>query len=324
MKCEKQNLSSNKNFLFPRQEEKLNSIIMLNQKTLKQVGNSIIFISSGITFHSWYLSMQDHQLKKLITKYQEENTELTNKLLKISEERLLSEQAKNEFLDAANKELAHLKEIKAAMDSNNNASLTKLLSKHYSNYFNQNNQSTSQTFHDTANSHSSICQSLLKRIDESSKHPIQDAINSNNVNWNTKPNSSLNELARLVEKYSNSDSNSNSNFEDSTKFLDSIKSFIESYQEWLDMLNVYQKGAIAHILVSALIFSCVTSLALIYYSDALIKYFNLENKYSWLTKYIGLRRKLQQYYFFLNTMVIIIALIVLIFMNVFAFSVYSD
>jgi hypothetical protein len=46
------------------------------------------------------------------------------------------------------------------------------------------------------------------------------------------------------------------------------------------MLNVYQKGAIAHILVSALIFSCVTSLALIYYSDALIKYFNLENKYS--------------------------------------------
>src|ERR1700721_2435372 len=126
--------------------------------------------------------MQDHQLKRLIVKYQEENAELTNKLIKLSEEKLLSEQAKNEFLAAAKKELDHLLEMKAAMDSNNNASLTKLLSKHYSNYLNNNNQSTSQTFPETANSHSSICQSLLKRVNESSTHPIQDAINSNNVN----------------------------------------------------------------------------------------------------------------------------------------------
>lgn len=251
---------------------------------------------------------------------------MTNKLLKLSEERLLSEQAKNELLEAANKELAHLREIKTAMDSNNNASLTKLLSKNYSNYINKNNQSTSQTFHESANNYSSINQSLLKRINdnEPSKNPIQDAIseNSDNLNWNEAPKNSLSELARIVEKYSNS--NSNSNFENPTKLFDSIKSFIESYQEWLDMLNVYQKGAIAHILVSALIFSCVTSLAVIYYSDALIKYFNLENKYSWLAKYLGLRRKLQQYYFFLNTIVIISALIVLIFMNVLAFSAYSD
>ena len=272
---------------------------MTSNKTLKQLGNGILGLSAGLTIHSWYLSMKDNELKKLIKTYQERDAELATKLLNMQEDKILSEQTKNEFIRAANQEIDRLTLIKEAMDANNNKSLIDLiLNRKVTQSVQTPQQSTSQT--------------------------IIDAVNNNNVNWNSNKTQSISELKRLLDEYGKSGSNSNSNLKDSTNFFDKVHNFIESYMEWLDHLNMYQKGVVANILVLILILSCLISLIAIYYSDLLIKYFNLETNFPRLAKYINLRRKFQQYYFFFNSIIIIISLITLIIMNIFAFSVYAE
>jgi hypothetical protein len=61
--------------------------------------------------------MKDNELKKLISTYQKENSILANKLLKLTEENMLNELDKNQFVDEAGKQITQLKNILNAMDA---------------------------------------------------------------------------------------------------------------------------------------------------------------------------------------------------------------
>jgi hypothetical protein len=71
---------------------------------------------------------------------------------------------------------------------------------------------------------------------------------------------------------------------------------------------------VIHIIYSLTILLFLSSLITVFYSDTIIKFYKLEEKYPRLAKFIQLRRKFQQYYFFFNSLgIIIFALIILIF-----------
>jgi uncharacterized protein YjgD (DUF1641 family) len=131
-------------------------------------------------------------------------------------------------------------------------------------------------------------------------------------------------MASAVQDYytKNADSDSKSTFISNYNINDWFKTITESfnnYNEWLDSITLIQKGAVYHIIVSITILSLFFSLLTVYYSDSLIKYFNIEEKYPRLAKYISLRRKFQQFYFFTNSLVIIIFLIITLIFNIWIF-----
>lgn len=76
--------------------------------------------------------------------------------------------------------------------------------------------------------------------------------------------------------------------------------FFNSYKEFLTTLTSHQIGALANLIFSSIILSCLISLIFIWTGDYLIKRFNLEERYPKLAKFIQLRRKFQNYYFIIN------------------------
>jgi hypothetical protein len=88
-------------------------------------------------------------------------------------------------------------------------------------------------------------------------------------------------------------------------------------------LSLTKQGALIHITNSILVLLCLLSLITVFYGDSIIKYFNFEEKYPRLAKFIQLRRKFQQYYFFLNALLIFIFTIIILVFNILVF-IYVD
>ena len=61
------------------------------------------------------------------------------------------------------------------------------------------------------------------------------------------------------------------------------------------------------------------SIISIFYGEKLITYFDLENRFIKLSKFIQIRRKFQQYYLLLNISLIIIVLLLIIYVNIIEF-----
>jgi hypothetical protein len=130
------------------------------------------------------------------------------------------------------------------------------------------------------------------------------------------------EIYKTIKSEYNPDFDSKSTFISNYNINDWFKTITESfnnYNEWLDSITLIQKGAVYHIIVSITILSLFFSLLTVYYSDSLIKYFNIEEKYPKLAKFISLRRKFQQFYFFTNSLAIIIFLIITLIFNIWIF-----
>lgn len=108
----------------------------------------------------------------------------------------------------------------------------------------------------------------------------------------------------------------------SSQFIDSLTVFIQNIQEYLSSLTLIQNLTILNISIGTLILNALVTIILIYYSDFLIGYFKLEEKFPKLSKYIKIRKKFQQFYFFVNVVVIIMAVAALIFANYLVF-IYS-
>ena len=114
----------------------------------------------------------------------------------------------------------------------------------------------------------------------------------------------INDINKLMDKV-NSRSGSNSNCLDNAfQFRD----FFGSY-------TTAELGAIGHIFACIFIFGCLFDITVAYYSDFLIIYFKLEEKYPLLAKWVKLRRKFQHYYIGLNIFLIAIALLFVIYVN---------
>jgi hypothetical protein len=94
---------------------------------------------------------------------------------------------------------------------------------------------------------------------------------------------------------------------------------IANFQNYLSTLPLEKIGALGHILISVAILFSLVSIIFIFYGDSLIKYYNLEEKFPKLARFIQLRRKFQQYYFLINISLIIIALLLIIYVNLIVF-----
>ena len=121
-------------------------------------------------------------------------------------------------------------------------------------------------------------------------------------------------IMEIYSKYKGSGSNN---------FTDSISQLILEYQDFLNSLTLVQLLTILNILIGFLILNCLFTLIAVFYGESLINYFNLDQKFPRLTKFIMLRKKFNQFYFFVNCIVIIIAIISMIYANYLMFNFFN-
>lgn len=123
-------------------------------------------------------------------------------------------------------------------------------------------------------------------------------------------------------------SSSNMKLEELKKMLEDIygskdkffgDEIINNFQNYLSTLPLDKVGALGHIFISVAILFSLISIISIFYGDSLINYFNLEEKFPKLARFIQLRRKFQQYYFIINISIIILALLLIIYVNLIVF-----
>lgn len=144
--------------------------------------------------------------------------------------------------------------------------------------------------------------------DPSINDKIQEVINSGEEiqnmyeSVNNKFDSFINKINTLL----------NNNSGNKSQYLDTLQSFF-------DGLNYNQNLAIVHISGSMFILFSLLSIIFIFYGEILITYFDLENRFPKLTKFIQIRRKFQQYYLLMNIGLIIIVLLLIIYVNIIEF-----
>lgn len=113
---------------------------------------------------------------------------------------------------------------------------------------------------------------------------------------------------------------------DKKEFVGDIgKSFMEYMNSWnnfLSSLDVYQLGIVTHILCVIFILFCLSNIIIIIYSDFLITYLKIEDKFPKIGGFIRLRKKFQQYYLFLNFMLILFTLFGVLFVDLYSVSVF--
>lgn len=104
---------------------------------------------------------------------------------------------------------------------------------------------------------------------------------------------------------------------DSTNnFTDLFHGIIEEWNNLLHSLTLEQLAILSNTLVAFLVLTCLINIILIIYSDFLITFFKLEERFPKLAKFIQLRRKFQRFYMSLFFSISIIALIIVIYLNI--------
>lgn len=99
-----------------------------------------------------------------------------------------------------------------------------------------------------------------------------------------------------------------SSSDDSNNFIN-INNFFDNWSSYISTMNSIQLCAISHILVSLCILFLLWNILVAYFGNKLIIYFNIDEKWPRLKKFIELRRKFQDYYIKFNSLFIIMLLI---------------
>jgi len=146
--------------------------------------------------------------------------------------------------------------------------------------------------------------------DPSINEKIQEVINSGEEihnmyeSVNNKFDSFINKINTLLNNSGGGPSKS--------QYLDPLQSFF-------DGLNYEQNLAIVHISGSIFILFTLISIISIFYGEKLIIFFDLENRFPKIAKFIQIRRNFQQYYLLMNIGLIIIVLAIIIYINIIQF-----
>jgi len=98
----------------------------------------------------------------------------------------------------------------------------------------------------------------------------------------------------------------------SNQFLESFKDL----QNFFETLNFIDTLAILHLSGVLFIFAASWTIMLTLFGEKLITYFNIENKYPKLAKFIQVRRKLQNYSIAFNIFLIFIVLFSILIINI--------
>lgn len=161
-----------------------------------------------------------------------------------------------------------------------------------------------------------IKRELQTKYSENSEDPaiieqIQEVINNGEEiqnmyeSVNTKFDSFINKINTLLTNNSGNKS----------QYLDSLKTFFDS-------LNYEQNLAVVHISGSMFILFSLINIISIFYGEKLIIFFDLENRFPKIAKFIQIRRKFQQYYLLMNIGLITIVLAIIIYINIIEFLSY--
>lgn len=130
--------------------------------------------------------------------------------------------------------------------------------------------------------------------------------NLESINQQNK--SMINDIQELINSKSGTGTSS-SNYISNSNYFESIQQFINS-------LNFEQTLSIMHISGSIFILLCLYSILGIFFGNKIIDYFNLEEKYPKIAKFIKIRRQFQNYYIFINLVLILFVLLLIIYINV--------
>jgi hypothetical protein len=102
-----------------------------------------------------------------------------------------------------------------------------------------------------------------------------------------------------------------------SKFSDDSWNMSESFKTYLNNLNVEGLCIVFNIIGCLFIIFCFISIIFVLWGNFILEYFNLEQKFPWLAKFMNLRRKLVNYNLILNFTLIIIVLVLMIYVNIF-------
>jgi hypothetical protein len=72
--------------------------------------------------------------------------------------------------------------------------------------------------------------------------------------------------------------------------------FLENFRNYLSTLSIEQTFSFLHIIFFITMILLVYNIAIIFYSDLIIKYLSIENRYPKFSRFIEIRRKFQRYY----------------------------
>lgn len=100
-----------------------------------------------------------------------------------------------------------------------------------------------------------------------------------------------------------------------SSWIDTYKEILNEWYAYMSTLTLEQLGALAHLFSAFSILFSLISIITIVYSNMLLEFFKIEEKFPKLARYIRIRQKFQQYYLFLNFLIIILILLALIFIN---------
>jgi prepilin signal peptidase PulO-like enzyme (type II secretory pathway) len=95
--------------------------------------------------------------------------------------------------------------------------------------------------------------------------------------------------------------------------------WFDKFNKYLSTLDIEHTFALLHIIFFSTMLILVYNIIIVYYSEFLIKYFSIENKYPRLGRFIELRRKFQTYYMSLNIIILLLILLVLLALNLVVF-----
>lgn len=97
---------------------------------------------------------------------------------------------------------------------------------------------------------------------------------------------------------------------------DYFNNLIENYRNYLSCLDMEQTLSLLHIIFCISILIALYNLIMVFYSEQILKYFDLENKYPKFGRFLKMRSKFQLYYFTLNFIIILVVLLFLLLLNI--------
>lgn len=104
-----------------------------------------------------------------------------------------------------------------------------------------------------------------------------------------------------------------------SQYLDSLLSPSAGWHSIIEGFNHEQNLAMSNISGSMFIIFSLISIISIFYGEKLLIFFDLENRFPKLAKFIQIRRKFQQYYLLMNISLIFIVLLLIIYVNIIEF-----
>lgn len=96
---------------------------------------------------------------------------------------------------------------------------------------------------------------------------------------------------------------------------ENIDNSLENFRNYLSSLDNEQLLSLLHIIFCISILIALYNMIMVFYSDQIIKYFDLENKYPKFGRFLKIRNNFKFYYFTLNFFIILVVLLFLLVLN---------